>query len=277
MESTVLVKAFGLLEATAGVAEGRALAELAAEVGLTKPTTHRILKTLVALGYVERCRAGVYRQTGRLRQLVTGRDDRLLLALADPILRELYNSTHETVNLGVLRHGRILYLHVMESTRALRRVASHETVDPIYCTALGRAIVSQLPIEQRKFHLRDAKREKRTPHTVIDMDELLLILDRAKQDGYAIERDQTDVGVTCIGAPVFDNRGVVAAISLSAPSVRLTDGEEPKLIDAVRRAAGKLTDQLQKQQSGENGNGKTGRSENEAGRHERVSVQRGGL
>ncbi len=246
MESTVIVKAMGLLEATANAEEGRSLAELAQEVGLTKPTAHRILKILTTMGYIERLEGGIYRQTGRLRLLLAGGQDRALMDAADFILRDLHLETQETVNLGVLRNGRILYLTVLESPHPLRRVAHANARDPVHCTALGRAILAFLPRERRLYHL-SGKLLRSTPYTVTDVDELMAILDTAQKNGYAIERDQTDVGVTCIAAPVFDDQGVIAAISVSLPTARAADGREQQLVEAVRRAAEQLTGELRQQ------------------------------
>ena len=82
MESTSLTKALGLLEATAGHPQGRSLAELAAEVGMPKPTAHRILKSLTTLGYLERPRSGVYRQSPLVQRLVSDAAGRHLVAAA---------------------------------------------------------------------------------------------------------------------------------------------------------------------------------------------------
>src|SRR5438132_7641948 len=98
VESSVLVKLFGILEATAGCADGRPLAEIAAEVRLTKPTAHRILKMLVALGYMDRVGPGVYRQTAQIRRLISADDNRRLVRAAERPLRELWELTGETVN-----------------------------------------------------------------------------------------------------------------------------------------------------------------------------------
>ena len=87
MESTSLTKALGLLEATAGHPAGRSLADLAAEVGMPKPTAHRILKSLTALGYLERPASGVYRQSPQMQRLVSDASVRRLIDAAAQIGR----------------------------------------------------------------------------------------------------------------------------------------------------------------------------------------------
>ena len=244
MESTAVVKAFALLEAAAGAPQGLALGELASLVGLNKPTAHRILKTLSAIGYVEKSGFGHYRQTAQVRRLVGDADDQLLISSAAPQLDKLHRQTRETVNLGVLRSGRIIYLQVLESPQPLRRVVTPNSVDPFYCTALGRAIVAFLSDAQRDLLLRSGPWEPRTAHTVVDPKELRTELDRVARQGYAIEIDQTDLGVTCIGAPIIRHGTPVAAVSISLPSARADAAAEKALIAAVRATAGRVEKQL---------------------------------
>src|SRR4051794_5659634 len=98
MESTLLVKAFAILEAAAGAPHGVALGELASQVGLSKPTAHRILKTLSALGYVERSGFGQYRHTAQIRRLLSGGDNDRILDASAPHLQRLHKKTKETIN-----------------------------------------------------------------------------------------------------------------------------------------------------------------------------------
>src|SRR4051812_27022323 len=127
MESTVLVKSFALLEALADCQSPIGLAELAALTQNTKPTVHRVLQSLASLGYVAATGGGTYQLTGKLRQLSLGPTDRWLATHGESILRKLHEETGETTNLGILRHHRIVYVNVIESRHALRRVAQvHE-------------------------------------------------------------------------------------------------------------------------------------------------------
>ena len=244
MESTVLVKAFALLEALAGTGTAATLGEIAGATRQTKPTTHRILRSLAAMGYVDHVDGGRYRITDKLRQLGLQRSDRSLVALARPALESLRERTGETVNLGVLRNNRVAYLVTLESTHALRRVADFDTGaaggDPLFTTALGRAIAAHLPVAERNRLLHAVPVERRTPRTVTDRVALRTILEQARRDGYAVERDQTDVGVTCCGAPVFAGKSVVAAISISAPSAR-AEGYERAWVRWLRAAAAELS------------------------------------
>jgi DNA-binding IclR family transcriptional regulator len=243
MESSSLTKALGLLEATAGHPDGRSLADLAAEVGMPKSTVHRILKTLTALGYLERSSSGVYRQSPHVQRLVSDAASRRLVGAAALPLRDLHAKTRETVNLGVLRHDRIVYLDVIECTLPLRRVATR-TSDPFHTTALGRAIASRLPADRRSRLLARARLERSTPATITDRRRLAAEIERAAKQGHAIEENETDVGVACIGAPLVADDEVIGAISVSLPIARLETAGRRRLVDLVRKTARAISARL---------------------------------
>jgi len=245
MESAHLVKVFSILEATAGKPTGMPLSELASLVGLPKSTTHRLLKTLCTLGYMANCGQGVYRQTGMIKRLAIGENDPYWISMAEPIMKKLNQATEETINLGILRFEKVFYLHVIETNKTLRRTITAQMSDPCFSTALGRAIVAYLPEERQQFLLRHATIEKRTPQTVVDSAKIKRILKEVASEGVAYEEDQTDLGVACIAAPVFDNDGVVAAISLSAPTVRLNKTILSKWKTMLRKSANTISLRLQ--------------------------------
>lgn len=244
MVASSLDKAFHLLEALA-VADGALpLVSIVNELGYHKSTVHRLLHDLVELGYVCRIDKGKYQLTGKLRRLALGKINDLLVETATPYLRALNEQTGETINLGVLRGANVRYLHIIESRHPLRRVVEVNSKDPFYSTALGRAISCHLTNRDWDAMMAQTKLVARTPHTIIDPDELRKIRDQAKQDGYAIEQDQNDIGITCVGAPVFEGDRIVAAISMSLPTARINADSQQTLIDAVVQTAKQVSAQL---------------------------------
>jgi len=240
----MVVKAFRLIEVLAGDDGGQGLAKLAQGANLTKPTAHRILNVLSNIGYVDRVAPNVYRLGHRLLRIVLGRENERLISAAKPVVSRLHELTGETVNFGVVQHGWVVYLVVAESTQPLRRVATPNESHPFYCTAMGRAIVASYSQDERDHLLATAKLERRTPCTVIRIDELRRILDKTKVIGIAVEEGETDIGVTCIAAPVYDNGKTVAALSVSVPTARLDASGRQELYSIVRDAAARLTDIL---------------------------------
>ncbi len=159
MESSSIVKAFSLVELLAELKGSGSLNQVALGTGMTKPSAHRILRCLVELGYVQHDSGGIYRLTPKLHWVALGRSDRRLASVADPLLRRLHQQTAETVNLGVLRRNRVVYITVLESSHPLRRVAEPHESDPIFSTALGRAIGAFCP-RQRSTNCSPQRRLK---------------------------------------------------------------------------------------------------------------------
>ena len=237
-EITSLGKAFLVLEVLATADGSLTLLEMVHELGLPKPTVHRILQELLELGYVSRLEKGVYQITPKLRRLASGSLEDRLKELAAPLLRELHEQTGETVNLGVLRGTQVRYLSVLESTHPLR---------PFYSTSLGRAITSQLTDEAWDALIARTRLVARTRETIIDLKQLRKIHEQTQADGYSVEQDQNDVGVTCIGAPLYEGTQIVAAISLSVPTARADAKALQQFIKAVVRTARQISQQLQPQ------------------------------
>lgn len=233
MERSVLVKAFSLLESLGAQRDGLPLRDLARRANITRPTAHRILSTLGGLGYVHNAGAGVYRIA-----VDWPRRDRIdparLVAAARSTIDRLQQRTGETVNLGVLRGREIEYLLVVESEHPLRRVVKPGQSDPFHSTALGRAIVAHLPAPRRAALVDSSPRADRLRRTLRDV----------AQSGYAMEQGETDIGVTCLGAPVFAGEAVVAAVSISAPSARATARRLAQWLPLLRSATGEISSKL---------------------------------
>lgn len=244
IEASSLGKALHVLEVLASSGGALTLLEIVQELGLHKPTVHRILGELIELGYVSRVEKGVYQITPKLRRLALGEMEDRLTEIADPALRVLHQETGETVNLGVLRGTNVRYLRVIESTHPLRRIVEPNSTDPFYSTSLGRAITSELSDAAWDALIARTRLVARTSETVIDQKQLRKIHQRAQQDGYAVEQDQNDVGVTCIGAPVYEDGEIVAAISLSVPTARADAKALQQFIKAVIKTAQQISSQL---------------------------------
>jgi len=241
MESSVVAKTFALIEVLAASEREQPLGEIAHAVQLAKPTAHRLLKLMVELGYVTRTEGGMYRLSSKLKQLALGDHNSSLIAAATPVLARMHKQTGETVNLGVLQQDKVVYLHVLESRHPLRRIAEPNACDPFHSTSLGRSIVAHLPEPRQRRLLESAPLRRQTPATIVDRKRLLAVLREVRAHGYAVEQDQTDLGVTCVGAPVFRDGEVAGAISISVPTARGNAERLRELIEIVRQGATKIS------------------------------------
>jgi DNA-binding IclR family transcriptional regulator len=242
----VLDRSIDLLEAMAHAGGPVGVTELSKRIDSTKSATFRILATLEARGYVRRvAETGKY-QLGlslvHLGQSALGRID--LRSIARPVLEDLHRRFNETVNLGVLSGGRIVYVDMVESDHGLRMSARVGAHDNIHSTAIGKAILANLPEVQQDAVL-EGPLPARTTHTLTTPEQLKYEIERIRVSGFSRDRGENEYGACCFGAPIFDSQGnVTAAISVSGPDTRLTGEVAEDVAVAVRIAAQDISDRL---------------------------------
>jgi DNA-binding IclR family transcriptional regulator len=227
MTVRVLRKAVAVLETLSAAGRPVGLAELARRMKYPKPTIYRILRSFEELGYLARDReTGSYVPTSRLAQL--GRHGHVLdlRRRALPAMEGLHEEFDETVNLGVLEGDQISYAACLETTRPLRLMVRPGSSDPFYCTALGRAIAAFLPDREREELVSRVRFQTRTAKTVRTKAVLERILRDTRRRGWAVEQEECDPGVVCIGAPLLEKGYPVAAISVTIPRIRYSPSRE---------------------------------------------------
>ncbi len=246
----VLDRALDLLEALAEAPAGAPLgvSEVARRAGVTKSAAFRILANLERRGYVAKDPVSARYTLGAhlvyLGERSLGAVD--LRAAARPALEALQQRFGETVNLGVREGAEVVYVDMIESSHGLRMAARVGGRDHLHSTALGKTILAFLPPAERD-HLLHAPGglPARTERTITDPVMLRAELERVRERGIAEDRDENEVGARCLGAPIFDHRGVVVgAISLSAPDSRLDDARAAEVAAAVRAEAAAVTRRL---------------------------------
>jgi IclR family acetate operon transcriptional repressor len=241
--STSVERAFELVDRVAAAgAGGITLAQLAAEVPTAKSTTHRYVTTLLDLGVLRRDAAGQLFLGLKLVELagaLLGGDN--LRAVAEPILHELVERTRETVHLGVPSEGHVTYIAKVESPQSIRLVSRIGARAPFHCSAMGKAILASLDDAALRVAL-ERPREVRTAHTITSLDALTAELEKVRAAGVAIDDEENELGVRCIGTAIRGTRGQpVAAVSVSGPASRMTpercDEIAPILLAGAREIA----------------------------------------
>lgn len=228
---------------------GLRLGELAEAVRLPKGTVHRLLSSLVYFNYVQQDPAS--RRYGLGFRLVTLGNSLLghidVRSLAQPSLLELARRTKETVHLVVLDSDQALYIDkILLSSEGLHMSSRLGYRAPLHCTAVGKVILAHLSDGEVDRIIADKGLPRRTAHTLVDGGTLKAHLHRVKDEGYAQDNEEDSEGVRCVAAPVFDMYGeVIAAISVSAPAVRVTPQvAKEHLKSLVMETAGKISHQL---------------------------------
>jgi IclR family transcriptional regulator, acetate operon repressor len=231
----VLQKALDVLEAIVG--DGPlTLVEASKRTGLDKPAVYRILNTFEARQYMSKDpQTRRYRPGPALLGLASTVVDSIdLVRLVRPVMASLRDEFGETVNFGVVVDDHIVYVEMFESPHSLRMSSHPGSIDPLYSTALGKAILSALPVNRAKALVGGRAMVASTPHTITSWASLEADLARSRERGWAVDDEENEVGARCIAAPILGVDGVpVGALSISGPAARMTP-------DTVTTMAGRL-------------------------------------
>jgi DNA-binding IclR family transcriptional regulator len=235
----VISKVFKILEAIQGSPSGLTLKPICDVTGVHKSTAHRFLKHLEHDGYLIRTDTGAYLIGPKFSQLSVRANHRATLqAVARPILWELWKSTRETVNLATLDQGMVLYIEVIESPHEFRLASRVGSRRSLHATALGKALASFLPEEQREKVLSAIQFQPVTANTIMNLVQFREELDIVRKQGYAVDEEETTLGARCVGAPILGaGQEVIAAVSVSGPITRISPNQVPLLAGAVMSAA----------------------------------------
>jgi IclR family acetate operon transcriptional repressor len=243
----LIVKSMNVLETLAQSAEGAALKDIAARVGLVKSSVFRILYTLKSIGYVAQTgEGGLYRLTFKTTGLVRRSVERpKLLNISRHHLVHLRDDLQESVWLAELGRDGIVLVDVVEAAHPLKLAYDVGDLCPVHATALGKAIAAHLSPKHLEALLPKGKLPKFTAHTITSRRELDAELARVRKQGYAMNDEETIEGVILVGAPLFDSLGrIFAAISVSAPTVRCSSKKRREMIEQVLTTSHAITKDL---------------------------------
>jgi DNA-binding IclR family transcriptional regulator len=231
-----------------GDTEGElSMSEVGAKLNLTKSNVNKLLATLESFGYVEYNRyTGNFRLGVKTFQISQAYINKLnLIEISVQILTMVKEKLNESVYISVLRDGNVVYLNMVESDHAVRVLPRIGNVGPAYATATGKAQLAYKPKNEIEKLYKNGLR-KVTENTIADVGNLEAELDKIKEQGYAIDNEEYEVGVRCVGAPVFNFLDeVIGGISVSAPVERLSekrmhDEVVPVVTEAAKILSGKF-------------------------------------
>jgi IclR family acetate operon transcriptional repressor len=221
--STTVAKAMSIVEILAAKAEvGVGLSELSALLGMPKSSTHRYMATLQSVGLAERTGEDRFRLGTRVIELAgsfLANSD--LRSESQAILDELADMTGETIHLAVPSGTGVVYIAKIESKHALGMSSHIGARLPMFCTSLGKAILAFSAPELLQAVLAE-RPEARTTHTITSPEALRAELVTVRSQGFALDNEENEVGICCVGAPIIDYTGnAIAAISISGPCDRM--------------------------------------------------------
>lgn len=241
--STTVTKAISILDILALKADvGVSLAELCSLINIPKSSTYRYLVTLQELGLAERKNNDRYYLGTKVIELAGAyllksdlRND------SQSALEELAELTGETVHLAVPSGTEVVYIAKVESKHALSMFSHIGARLPMHCTALGKAILAfSDPDDLHAVISRPLI--TRTPNSITSVDALKNELTMIRSQGFAIDNEENEIGIRCVGAPIFDyTTKPIGAISVSAPRERMDQVRCITLGPLVHQAAQKVS------------------------------------
>ncbi|QPC41914.1 helix-turn-helix domain-containing protein [Kaustia mangrovi] len=242
-----LSRALKLLNALSHHPQGLSLSEVAHEVGLPTSTAHRLLTTLQNERYVrfdtERSAWLIGVQAFRVGSaFVRSRD---LVATARPYMRRLMEQSGETVNLAIADRGEVVYLAQVECHKMMRAIAGPGGRARLHCSGVGKAILAFVDESDARRIVSGLDLRRETPNTRDSVAALEADLATVRTRGYAIDDEETAIGLRCVASIVFDEHSeAIAALSISGPTARITDQRIPVLGEAVKAIAAEITGEL---------------------------------
>lgn len=223
------------------------MTELSDKLKLYPSTIHRILDTLKYRGYVEQDPHTQKYQLGiKTLELGMAKFHQMdLIREATHYLKELVKQCNETVHLGVLDEGEVLYLAKEESSQTIRMISYVGKRAPLHCTSLGKVLLAHLPENERKRMLTKKELSRFTENTIVDKKELEKELSKVREQGFALDREENEKDVRCVAAPIRNYQGeAIAAISISSPVFRIDKNAQNNLKEALIKASEKISMRL---------------------------------
>lgn len=220
--------------------------QLLEKVDLPKTTIHRLIKTFVSSGLIERdSEEQTYKLGLKLIELgaIAASTRKLTGSKVEGILRDLTQQCGETVSISILDGYETVIIEKIESRQSMRVTSQIGKRSPIHCSASGMVLVALKPLDQIEKIINEASLTKYTNDTLTDPELLLDRLREIKNQGYAIDAGELKKEQVCISAPIWDSKGrPYAAVTASGPRSRV----EEKGLSTVAQLVVKAGEELSK-------------------------------
>jgi DNA-binding IclR family transcriptional regulator len=236
----VIDRAADILWTLSRYPEGTNLTQLTRDVSLPPSTVYRILNALESARLIAFTSSAGYIRLGVGLSMLAESVPRDLRRELRPYLDRLFSEVNENIDLAVLQNNKVFFVEHLEAPHRLRSVSAVGLSFPLHCTANGKAILAQLPLEEVE-RIIPAQLERFTPNTITHRSGLFKELALIRSEGIAFDREEHNVGICAVGAAFLDPMGRRAAITIPVPSVRFY-GNEQRLASMLL----KYTDSIQR-------------------------------
>ncbi len=238
----VIDRMSSLLDAVSRYPEPISLKVLAAETGLHSSTAFRILDSMLANGFVERDPTGKYqlgRKLLRLGSRVRAQSD--VRQIAQPVMARLRDKLGESINLTIREGDEVVYIEKATPNRMMHVQQLVGSRAPLHVTAVGKLMLALSGEEECRAYAARTNLPAYTRNTINDLSKLLNEADKIRDQGYALDDEEAEIGVGCIGTLIFDGSdNIVAGLSVSAP----IDRRKLEWVDDIMQGAREISEQL---------------------------------
>lgn len=245
--STAVDRTIAILEAVASRSTGLSNAELSRKLDIPKSSASYILRTLEKHGYLRRDRdTGKYRLGLKVLSLGRGSLSGLdVREVALPVMRHLMQHTGMTSHLAILDGSEAVYVEKVDSGGFIKMNTWIGRRMEVHSTSVGKALVAYLPQDRLTAIVKERGLSRRTPKTITSSAKLLRDLERVRELGYSLDDEENTLGVRCVGAPIFNAAGEVAAsLNVTGTTQQINPETLPRIADMVKEAARRISGQL---------------------------------
>ena len=237
-----IIKAFSVLDAFTDDKKEWGVRELANKTGYNKSTTYRLLSTLVSLKVVQQNENEKYSLGSKLFELGNRVSlyQSLINATKIPI-RDIAINIQETVLFGVLKDNQVFYINKAESIQGLKISTSVGTYQPLHATAIGKVLLAFSSEIKKENILNTINYSKITKNTITTKKDLSKSLKKIKEQGYALDLEEFELGLICVAIPIFNkNNKLIGSISASGPSSRFELQNVKNYITILKEGSSKI-------------------------------------
>jgi len=238
----VIDRMASLLDAIARYPEPVSLKILSAETGLHSSTAYRILNSMLDNGFIERDSASKYqlgRKLLRLGSRVNVKSD--LRQIAMPVMAALRDELGETINLTVREGDEVVYIEKATPNRMMHVQQLVGSRAPLHVTAVGKLMLALGDDKECQGYAARTNMPAFTRNTINNLDQLRREAEQIRQQGYAFDNEEAEIGVGCIGTLIYDASGnIVAGLSVSAPIER----RQTVWVESLLKAAHQISEEL---------------------------------
>lgn len=236
-----------ILEVLSDYEDGLGITEISEKVELHKSTVHRLLNTLIFKGYIKQDKnTNKYGLTLKLFELGNKKVESMdLVSVVEPYLKELMEKTNEVVHLGMREGSDIIYVSKMEPQKSMKMYTRIGMRKPIYCTAMGKAMMAYMTEEEAQKIWDESDIQKLTNNTIVDFNDIKENLRDIREKGYAMDDQEVEEGIRCVGTILKDHKSrICGAISISGSILSFTEDKISYYSKVILEHAEKISKEL---------------------------------